>query len=180
MGEKDVTPYQIGREEDEVEGLGYGAGYGQQRAMGGGSGYSAYPPAQQQQRDAYYSAPAGAGGYVEPRVDAYGRPLSDPYQNQQPYPYAQQQHSQVSPHPPVIGIIPGTPNTFGSEAETGSVNGSGMGVGAAAGAGALTAAQERGLIDGSKVVVKQGFVRSLEDELGEQTYAQLPFRLYSR
>lgn len=148
--EKDVTPYQIGRDEDEEETY----GYGQQRAMGGGSGYSAYPPPQQQL--AYSSAPT-SGGYVEPRVDAYGRPLSDSQQQayQQAYPYAHQQQ-QVSPQPPVIGVIPGTPNTFGSGSQVEA---------AAAGESALTAAQGRGLIDGSRVVVRQGFVRSLEDEL---------------
>lgn len=39
----------------------------------------------------------------------------------------------------------------------------------------LMIAKERGLVDGSEVLVRQGFVRSLDDELGESQSGVIHF-----
>ena len=64
--------------------------------------------------------------------------------------------------------MPGTPHTFGSFASNEGVDPSAPVMGMALGTprdDPLAAARSTGLHDGSQVVVKQGFIRSLDDEL---------------
>lgn len=67
---------------------------------------------------------------------------------------------------PQAGWMPGTPHTFGSFASTDGVDpGAAASMAMSPRDDPLAAARATGLNDGSEVVVKQGFVRSLDDEL---------------
>ena len=73
-----------------------------------------------------------------------------------------------SAHQGGSGWMPGTPHTFGSMGsndESFAQDTIGAVVGGPRGDDPLAAAREMGLHDGAEVVVKQGFVRSLDDEL---------------
>jgi hypothetical protein len=132
--------------------LGYEQGY---EPPANGYPHAGYPPAQPQ-----YAPQQAYDNYNAPQA-YHQAPAAVPYQEiNKNLPLPPQPVGMGQPETQ-LGWMPGTPHTFGSFASNDGVNPSSV----SHRDDPLAAARATGLHDGAEVVVKQGFIRSLDDEL---------------